>query len=88
MLALRQGLFGTARVWLEAALAAAREMREPSVEAATLAAVGRGAVLVAAADASALCDTPVTAARRGGRPDPGRRCAADPGPCVRAHPGV
>jgi predicted ATPase/DNA-binding SARP family transcriptional activator len=68
MLALSQGLFGDARAQLEAALAAAREAREPSVETAVLAALGRRAVLVAAADAAALCDAAVTAARRVGDP--------------------
>jgi predicted ATPase/DNA-binding SARP family transcriptional activator len=68
MLALSQGLFDDARAQLEAALAAAREAREPSVEAAVLAALGRRAVLVAAADAATLCDAAVTAARRVGDP--------------------
>jgi hypothetical protein len=64
MLALSQGLFGDAGAELEAALDAAREAGEPAVEAAVLAALGRRAVLVAAADAQALCDAAVTAARR------------------------
>jgi predicted ATPase/DNA-binding SARP family transcriptional activator len=68
MLALSQGLFGDALAQLEAALAAAREAGDPSVEAATLAALGRRAVLVAAPDAAALCDAAVTAARRVGHP--------------------
>ena len=68
MLALSQGLLGDAGVQLEAALAAAREVDEPSVEAAALAALGRRAVLVAAADAEALCDAAVAAARRVGDP--------------------
>jgi predicted ATPase/DNA-binding SARP family transcriptional activator len=68
MLALSQGLFGDAEAQLEAALAAAREAREPSLEAAALSALGRRAVLVAAADATALCDAAVTAARRAGDP--------------------
>ena len=68
MLALSQGLFGDARTQLQAALAAAREAREPSVEAAALAALGRRAVLVAAADAEELCDAAVAAARRVGDP--------------------
>jgi predicted ATPase/DNA-binding SARP family transcriptional activator len=63
-LALSQGLFGDAEAQLEAALAAAREADEPSVEAAVLAALGRRAVLVAADDAQELCDAAVTAARR------------------------
>jgi predicted ATPase len=67
-LALSQGLFDDARVQLEAALTAAREAREASVEAAVLAALGRRAVLVAAEDAAALCDAAVAAARRVGDP--------------------
>ena len=67
-LALSQGLFDDAQAQLEAALAAAREAREPSVEAAALAALGRRAVLVAAADAPELCDAAVAAARRVGDP--------------------
>jgi predicted ATPase/DNA-binding SARP family transcriptional activator len=66
MLALSQGLFGRAESQLEAALAAAREAREPYVEAAVLTALGRRAVLVAAGDATALCDAAVAAARRVG----------------------
>ena len=46
----------------------AREAREPSVEAAALAALGRRAVLVDAPDAAALCDAAVTAARSVGDP--------------------
>jgi predicted ATPase/DNA-binding SARP family transcriptional activator len=67
-LALSQGLFGDAQTQLEAALAAAREAREPSDEAAALAALGRRAVLVAAPDAAELCDAAVTAARGVGDP--------------------
>jgi predicted ATPase/DNA-binding SARP family transcriptional activator len=63
ILALSQGLFDDAQVQLEAALATAREAREPSVEAAALTALGRRAVLVAAADAQELCEAAVTAAR-------------------------
>lgn len=66
MLALSQGLFGEAESQLDAALAAAREARDPYVEAAVLAALGRRAVLVAAGDATALCDAAVAAARRAG----------------------
>ena len=43
---------------------AAREAREPAVEAAALVALGRRAVLVAAPDAHEYCDVGVTAARR------------------------
>jgi predicted ATPase/DNA-binding SARP family transcriptional activator len=67
-LALSQGLFDDAQTQLEAALAAAREAHEPSVEAAALAALGRRAVLVAAADAQELCHAAVVAARRVGDP--------------------
>ena len=68
VLALSQGLYGDAQPRLKAALAVAREAREPSVEAAALAALGRLAVLVAAPDAAALCEAAVTAARRVGDP--------------------
>jgi predicted ATPase/DNA-binding SARP family transcriptional activator len=68
VLALSQGLFEDARVQLEAALAAAREAGEPSVEAAALAALGRRAVLVAGPDAEELCRAAVAAARRVGDP--------------------
>jgi predicted ATPase len=68
MLALSQGLFDDARAQLEAALAAARDAGEPSVEAAAVTALGRRAVLVAAADASPLCDAALTAARDVGDP--------------------
>jgi predicted ATPase/DNA-binding SARP family transcriptional activator len=65
-LALSQGLFGDAEVQLQAALAAAREAEDQSIEAAVLAALGRRAVLVDADDAQELCDAAVTAARRAG----------------------
>jgi predicted ATPase len=68
MLALSQGLFDDARAQLEAALAAAREAGQASVEAAALAALGRRAVLVASQDAFALCDAAVTAAKQVGDP--------------------
>ena len=68
MLALSQGLFEDAQTELEAALEAAREGREPSLEAATLAALGRRAVLVGASDAAALCDAAAAAACRVGDP--------------------
>jgi predicted ATPase/DNA-binding SARP family transcriptional activator len=64
VLALSQGLFDDAEAQLQAASAAARAAREPSVEAAALGALGRRAVLVAAADAAALCDAAVAAALR------------------------
>jgi predicted ATPase/DNA-binding SARP family transcriptional activator len=63
MLALSQGLFAEAKDQLEAALSAAREAREPSVEAAALTALGRRAVLVADSDAVLVCDAAVAAAR-------------------------
>ena len=68
MLALSQGLFDEARKHLEAARSAAAEIREPSVEAAALAALGRRAVLVDAPEAAALCDASVAAARSVGDP--------------------
>ena len=67
-LALSQGIFDDAQAQLEAALASAREAGEPSVEAAVLAALGRRAVMVAAADAPKLCDAAVAAARGVGEP--------------------
>ena len=66
MLALSQGAFGDARAQLEAALAVARDAREPSVQAAALAALARRAVLVDAPDAEMLSDAAVTAAREVG----------------------
>jgi predicted ATPase/DNA-binding SARP family transcriptional activator len=67
-LALSQARFGDAGTQLEAALATAREAGEASVEAAALTALGRRAVVLAAADAGALCDAAVTAAQRVGDP--------------------
>jgi predicted ATPase/DNA-binding SARP family transcriptional activator len=66
ILALSQGLFGDAGAQLEAALAAAREAGDTSVEAAALAALGRRAVLVGAADAQPLCDERTQAWGRAG----------------------
>ena len=63
VLAATQGLFDDAQARLEAALAAAREIGDASVEAAAMSALGRRAVLVDAEDAAALCDAAVTAAR-------------------------
>jgi hypothetical protein len=68
LLALSQGLFGDAQARLQAALAAAREAPDPSVEAAALAAIGRRGVLVSANDADAVCEAAVVAARRVGDP--------------------
>jgi predicted ATPase/DNA-binding SARP family transcriptional activator len=67
-LALSQGLFDDAQAQLETALAAAREAGEPSVEAAVLAGLGRRAVLVAAPEATALCDAALAASQRVGEP--------------------
>jgi predicted ATPase/DNA-binding SARP family transcriptional activator len=67
-LALSQARFADAGARLEAALAAARAAREPALEAAALAGLGRRAVLIAAPDAAALCDAAVAAARRVGDP--------------------
>jgi predicted ATPase/DNA-binding SARP family transcriptional activator len=68
MLALSQGRFDDAQTQLEAALAAAREIAEPSIEAAALAALGRCAVLVAAPNAAAVCEEAVDSARTAGDP--------------------
>ena len=68
-LALSQGRFDEAKARLELALEAAREAREPAVEADSLVALGRRAVLVAAPDAHKYCDAGVTAARRVGDPN-------------------
>ena len=68
MLALSQGRFDDAESRLHAALAGSREIPEPALEAAALAALGRRAVLVAATDGTALCEEAVTAARRVGDP--------------------
>jgi predicted ATPase/DNA-binding SARP family transcriptional activator len=68
ILALSQGSFDDARALLEAALAAAREAPEPVVEAASLSALGRRAVLVAAQDATAQCDQAISVARGLGDP--------------------
>jgi predicted ATPase/DNA-binding SARP family transcriptional activator len=68
VLALSQGLFDDAQAQLEAAVAAARDEGEQSVEAAALAALGRRAVLVAAPDADELCDAAVAVARQTGDP--------------------
>jgi predicted ATPase len=68
MLALSQGIFDDARKQLEAARSTASRAREPSVEAAALAALGRRAVLVDAPEAAALCDAAVAAARIIGDP--------------------
>jgi predicted ATPase/DNA-binding SARP family transcriptional activator len=66
VLALSQGLFDDAQAQLEAALASAREAEAPRCEAATMASLGRRAVLIAAPDAEELCDAAVTAARSTG----------------------
>lgn len=68
MLALSQGMFNDARVQLGGALEAARRAGDSPIEAAALAALGRWAVLVAAADAHELCDAALRAARRVGDP--------------------
>jgi predicted ATPase/DNA-binding SARP family transcriptional activator len=64
LLALSQGRFADAQSRLEAALQAAIEARDPAVEAATLVALGRRAVLVDAPDAAGICDDAVAAATR------------------------
>jgi predicted ATPase/DNA-binding SARP family transcriptional activator len=65
-LALSQDLFSDAEQRLDAAVAAAREARDPSIETAALSCLGRRAVLIAAPDAGALCDSALTAAWRTG----------------------
>jgi predicted ATPase/DNA-binding SARP family transcriptional activator len=67
-LALSQGRFTDAQTRLEAALQAALEAREPTVETATLVALGRRAVLVDAPEAAVICDDAVAAANRIGDP--------------------
>jgi tetratricopeptide (TPR) repeat protein len=68
MLALSQGLFGDAEAQLQAAMAAAREAPDPTIEVAALTALGRRAVLVAAPDAATLCEAAQSAAHRVGDP--------------------
>ncbi|MBV9366273.1 MAG: winged helix-turn-helix domain-containing protein [Solirubrobacterales bacterium] len=63
-LALSMGLFVDAEAQLEAALTAAHDANKAAVEAATLTALGRRAVQVAALDATTLCDSALSAARR------------------------
>jgi tetratricopeptide (TPR) repeat protein len=67
-LALSQARLDDARQRLEAALAVAREASEPAVEAAALTSLGRRAVVVAAPEATDICDAAVAAARRVGDP--------------------
>jgi predicted ATPase/DNA-binding SARP family transcriptional activator len=68
MLALSQGRFGDAQTQLQAALATAREIPEPPIETAALIALARCAVLVAAPDATAICEDAVASARGVGDP--------------------
>ncbi|MCL2417912.1 MAG: winged helix-turn-helix domain-containing protein [Conexibacteraceae bacterium] len=65
-LALSMGLFDDAEAQLKAALAAAQAAGDAATEAAALSALGRRAVLTSAADAIALCEAAVNAARRVG----------------------
>jgi predicted ATPase len=67
-LALSQARFDEAEDRLEAARAAAREVGDPEVEAAAMAALGRRAVLVRHPDATALCEAALAAARSVGEP--------------------
>ncbi len=68
VLALSMGLFGDAEAQLTASVTAAHGADDVAREAAALVALGRRAVLVAAADAIALCETALAAARRVGDP--------------------
>lgn len=68
VLALSQGLFGDAQAQLDTALAAARQAHEVQIEAAALVALGRRAVLVADANATAICERAVSVARHVGDP--------------------
>jgi predicted ATPase len=63
-LAMLQARFAEAETRLEAARAAAREVDEPWIDAAALAALGRRAALVGSPDATELCEAAVDAARR------------------------
>jgi tetratricopeptide (TPR) repeat protein len=63
MLALSQGRFEDAEAQLLAALSAARDIPEPAIESGALAALGRRAVLVAAPDATAICEDAIASAR-------------------------
>jgi predicted ATPase len=67
-LALFQARFREAEDRLEAALAAAREVGERSIEAAAMAALGRRAALVGSPDATSLCESALAAARHVGEP--------------------
>jgi predicted ATPase/DNA-binding SARP family transcriptional activator len=67
-LAISQARFAEAQSRLEVALATARELAEPRVEAAALAALGRRAGLVGSPDAMALCETALARARSIGDP--------------------
>jgi predicted ATPase len=67
-LALSQARFAEAEDRLDAALAAAREVDEPLIEAAAMVALGRRAALVGSPDAAALCEAALAAARSVGEP--------------------
>ena len=62
-LAISQARFAEAQARLQAALEMARELGEPYIEAAALAALGRRAALVGSKDALALCEAAVEHAR-------------------------
>jgi len=67
-LAMSQARFADAETRLEAALAAGREVGEPSIAAAAQAALGRCATLVGRPDALTLCESALEAARHVGEP--------------------
>jgi predicted ATPase/DNA-binding SARP family transcriptional activator len=67
-LAISQARFAEAQALLEEALAAARELGDPLIEAAALAALGRRAALVGSPDATELCEAALTRARAAGDP--------------------
>ncbi|MBV9943863.1 MAG: hypothetical protein JO262_17175, partial [Solirubrobacterales bacterium] len=67
-LALSMGVLADAEKQLEAARQAAATAQAEAVEVAALAALGRRAVVVAAGDATELCDAALAAARRLGDP--------------------
>jgi predicted ATPase len=67
-LALSQARFADAEDRLEAARTAAREVDEPAIETASMAALGRAAVLVGNPDAMSRCEAALAAAQRVGEP--------------------
>ncbi|MDA0159254.1 winged helix-turn-helix domain-containing protein [Solirubrobacter ginsenosidimutans] len=85
-LALSQARFTAAETALAAALAAARELADERLEAAVLTALGRCAVLTAAASATERCEGAVAIARRIGTPGLlADALLAAAGACERSH---